>query len=188
MLQGILPRSVVEKVVDLTVPESELSEAVAEAEKLESVEVTKLDLEWLQVLGEGWATPLTGFMREREFLQCQHFNCLLDSGLTNQSVPIVLPVSTADKERLEHCEKFALRYQGEVKAVITNPEFYEHRKEERCSRQFGLYNEGHPYINIIKASGDWLVGGDVSVLGRIKWRDGLDQYRLTPGELRERFR
>ena len=188
VLQGILPRSVVEKVVDLTVPESELSEAVAEAEKLESVEVTKLDLEWLQVLGEGWATPLTGFMREREFLQCQHFNCLLDSGLTNQSIPIVLPVSTADKERLEQCEKFALRYQGEVKAVITNPEFYEHRKEERCSRQFGLYNEGHPYINIIKASGDWLVGGDVSVLGRIKWRDGLDQYRLTPGELRERFR
>ena len=30
-----------------------------------------------QVLGEGWAQPLKGFMREREFLQCQHFNCLL---------------------------------------------------------------------------------------------------------------
>ena len=75
-----------------------------------------------------------------------------------------------------------------MKAVITNPEFYEHRKEERCCRQFGLYNEGHPYINIIKSSGDWLVGGDVVVLGRIKWNDGLDEYRLTPGELRERFR
>ena len=187
-MQGILPRSVVEKVVDLTVPEAELGPAVAEAELLESVEVTKVDMEWLQVLGEGWATPLTGFMREREFLQCQHFNCLLDSGVTNQSVPIVLPVTTEDKERLAHCEKFALRYQGEVKAVITNPEFYEHRKEERCCRQFGLYHEGHPYIKIIKSSGDWLVGGDVAVLGRIRWNDGLDEYRLTPGDLRERFR
>ena len=185
---GILPRSVVEKVVDLTVPESELAEAVEVAEALPSVEIGKVDLQWLQVLGEGWATPLTGFMREREFLQCQHFNCLLDSGVTNQSVPIVLPVTTEDKERLAHCEKFALRYQGKVKAVLSNPEFYEHRKEERCSRQFGLYNEGHPYIKMIKASGDWLVGGDVAVLGRITWGDGLDQYRLTPGELRDKFR
>ena len=94
-----------------------------------------------QVLGEGWATPLTGFMREREYLQCQHFNCLLDSGVTNQSVPVVLPIATQDKERLQDQERFALRYQGQVKAVISNPEFYEHRKEERCARQFGLYNE-----------------------------------------------
>ena len=94
-----------------------------------------------QVLGEGWATPLTGFMREREYLQCQHFNCLLDSGVTNQSVPVVLPIATGDKERLQDQERFALRYQGQVKAVISNPEFYEHRKEERCARQFGLYNE-----------------------------------------------
>ena len=185
---GILPRSVVEKVVDLTVPETDLAEAVAAAETLPSVEIGAVDLEWVQVLGEGWATPLTGFMREREFLQCQHFNCLLDSGVTNQSVPIVLPVSTEDKERLSHCEKFALKYKGQVKAVLSNPEFYEHRKEERCSRQFGMYNEGHPYIKMIKASGDWLVGGDLAVLGRVRWEDGLDQYRLTPGELREKFR
>ena len=41
---------------------------------------------------------------------------------------------------------------------------------------------------MIQESGDWLVGGDVSVLGRIRWSDGLDEYRLTPGELRDRFR
>jgi hypothetical protein len=48
----------------------------------------------LQVLGEGWAHPLTGFMGEKEYLQCQHFNCLLDRGTVNQSIPIVLPVHT----------------------------------------------------------------------------------------------
>lgn len=35
-------------------------------------------MQWVQVLAEGWATPLNGFMREREFLQCLHFDCLLD--------------------------------------------------------------------------------------------------------------
>jgi len=185
--EGIVPRSAVEKVVDLTVPEESLPAAVAEAKTLPQVEITKLDLEWLQVLGEGWATPLTGFMREREYLQCQHFNCLLDDGVINQSVPIVLPLSAADKERLQDNKKICLTYQGTPRAILSDPEFYEHRKEERCARQFGLYNTGHPYVAMIEASGDWLVGGELQVLGRIRWEDGLDQYRLTPTELRDKF-
>lgn len=36
-------------------------------------------------------------------------------------------------------------------------------------------------------SGDWLCGGDVEVLDRIFWNDGLDKYRLTPKELRLKF-
>ena len=77
-------------------------------------------------------------MREREYLQCQHFNCLLDDGVTNQSVPIVLPISTQDKERLATAKEFTLCYNGLPKAIIRDPEFYEHRKEERCARQFGM--------------------------------------------------
>ena len=36
--------------MDLTVPEENLAEALAEAGKLPSVEITKLDLQWLQVI------------------------------------------------------------------------------------------------------------------------------------------
>ena len=43
-------------------------------------------------------------------------------------------------------------------------------------------------FQMIYDSGDWLVGGDLEVLGRITWDDGLDQYRLTPRELRARFK
>lgn len=38
----------------------------------------QLDQQWVQVLAEGWASPLKGFMREREFLQVLHFGNLLD--------------------------------------------------------------------------------------------------------------
>ena len=38
--------------------------------------ITKLDTQWLQVLSEGWATPLHGFMREKEYLQSLQFNVL----------------------------------------------------------------------------------------------------------------
>ena len=41
---------------------------------------------------------------------------------------------------------------------------------------------------MISESGDWLVGGDLEALERIKWNDGLDNYRKTPNELRAEFR
>lgn len=36
--------------------------------------------------------------------------------------------------------------------------------------------------------GDWLIGGDLQVLDRIRWNDGLDQYRFTPTELKQKFK
>lgn len=41
---------------------------------------------------------------------------------------------------------------------------------------------------MVMESGDWLVGGDLQVLDRIYWKDGLDQYRLTPTELKQKFK
>ena len=43
-------------------------------------------------------------------------------------------------------------------------------------------------LQMIMDSGDWLCGGDLEVLERIRWDDGLDNYRLTPNELRKKFK
>lgn len=43
-------------------------------------------------------------------------------------------------------------------------------------------------FQMVMESGDWLVGGDLQVLDRIYWNDGLDQYRLTPTELKQKFK
>lgn len=72
----------------------------------------------------------------------------LAEGVINQSIPIVLPVQTADKDKLEGKEAFALRYEGKAVAILRNPEFYPHRKEERSARQFGITHTGHPYIKV----------------------------------------
>lgn len=184
----VVPSGAVRNVRELFVPENRIEATKAEAEQLPALNINKLDTEWTQVLSEGWATPLSGFMREREYLQCQHFGCLLDGGVTNQSIPIVLPVCTEDKERLDGSAALTLKYENKIIAILRNPEFYPHNKEERCCRQFGTSNRGHPYVKMIYESGDWLVGGDLAVIERIKWNDGLDEYRLTPMELRSKFR
>ncbi|XP_062071006.1 bifunctional 3'-phosphoadenosine 5'-phosphosulfate synthase 2 isoform X2 [Lepus europaeus] len=184
--QNIVPHSVIKGIHELFVPENKLDQIRAEAGTLPSLSITKLDLQWVQVLSEGWATPLKGFMREKEYLQVMHFGTLLDDGVINMSIPIVLPISADDKTRLEGCSKFVLMYGGQKVAILRDPEFYEHRKEERCSRMWGTTCEKHPHIKMVMESGDWLVGGDLQVLERIRWNDGLDQYRLTPLELKQK--
>nr|XP_023686668.1 bifunctional 3'-phosphoadenosine 5'-phosphosulfate synthase 2 [Paramormyrops kingsleyae] len=186
--QTIVPTGIMEEVNELFVPENKLKMALADAATLPTLSITELDLQWVQILAEGWASPLKGFMREREFLQVLHFGTLLDGGTINMSVPIVLPVSTENKELLDGCTAFALEYKGRQVAILRNPEFYEHRKEERCSRQWGTSCPKHPYIKMVMEGGDWLAGGELEVLERIRWNDGLDQYRLTPRELRQKFR
>ena len=186
--KGILPKWPQETSGELFVEPEFLEQTRAEAARLQTFEMSEIDVQWVQVLSEGWARPLKGFMREKHFLQSQHFNCLLEGELANQSVPIVLAVRTEDKARLEGSEAFTLTYKGLAKAILRNPEFYQHRKEERCARQFGTTNPHHPHIKIIMESGDWLVGGELEVLEKITWNDGLDQYRLTPAELKERFK
>lgn len=72
----------------------------------------------------------------------------VSGGAINLSVPIVLPVTTETKEKLDGCSAIALEYQGSRVAVLRNPEFYENRKEERCARQWGTTCPQHPYIKV----------------------------------------
>ncbi|CAH8543870.1 unnamed protein product [Schistosoma turkestanicum] len=154
---------------------------------LPHLNITELDLQWIQTLAEGWATPLKGFMREEEYLQVLYFGQLQvpnSSATTNFSIPIVLAVSNEDKERFNgNGSSIALMYNSNIIGMLQNCEIFPHRKEERCCRIFGTAHPDHPSIQMIMSSGDWLVGGDLKVFERIKWNDGLDQYRLMPREL-----
>ncbi|CAG0917644.1 unnamed protein product [Notodromas monacha] len=186
---NVIPPTVSESVVELFASEAAQCRLTSEISTLSAtLDITEVDLQWVQVLAEGWATPLRGFMREREYLQALHFGCLFDQGVTSQAIPIVLSVSNDDKMRLEGTQSIVLRNKGRVVAMLRDPEFFEHRKEERVSRQFGTSNPRHPYVKMILESGDWLVGGELVVMDKIRWNDGLDDWRLTPMEIRARLR
>lgn len=172
-----------ELATELFVASDDLMQRMSLAEQMAKLDVTTVDLMWLQVLSEGWATPLRGFMREDQYLQCLHFGVLIDGKTHSQAIPIVLPLSTSDYERLKSQTEIALMYEGRCVATMSRPEFFAHRKEERCARVFGTTIQGHPTIDMIMQSGDWLMGGDVQVMERIRWNDGLDEYRLTPNEI-----
>ncbi|GMQ00182.1 hypothetical protein CsSME_00047382 [Camellia sinensis var. sinensis] len=85
--------------VDLVVSESQMDLKTLEAESMPKLKITKVDLEWVHMLSEGWASPL---MREDEYLRSLHFNCLRmkDGSIVNMSLPIVLAIDDQAKERI----------------------------------------------------------------------------------------
>lgn len=177
--------------VDLVVPENERDLKVSVAESLPKVKLTKIDLEWVHVLSEGWASPLRGFMRENEYLQSLHFNSLRlhDGSVVNMSLPIVLAIDDLTKEQIGSSPDVGLVCpDGDLIGILRSIEIYKHNKEERIARTWGTTAPGLPYVEeVITRAGNWLIGGDVEVLKPIKYHDGLDQYRLSPKQLRHEF-
>jgi adenylylsulfate kinase (apsK) len=212
-----LPNPDGDEIVDLHVPEHLRSQRMAEAETLPKVLINDIDLNWLQVIGEGWASPLKGFMREGTLLETLHFNSILVdpfnvTGNANRheirtefshfndrqppqrvsmSVPITLSCTSFTKDSIEKSNKrdVALVTQmGQTVAILRDPEIYDNRKEEIVTRMFGVIDMGHPYIHHIYSGGDYLIGGEVELLDRIRYNDGLDKWRKTARELMDEFK
>ncbi|XP_010244083.1 PREDICTED: ATP sulfurylase 2-like [Nelumbo nucifera] len=177
--------------VDLVVPESERASKRAEAELMPKVKLTKIDLEWVHVISEGWASPLRGFMREDEYLESLHFNFLRlkDGTIVNMSLPIVLAIYDKDKEEIGSSPNVGLiGPNGDLIGILRSIQIYKHNKEERIARTWGTTAPGLPYVEeVISPAGNWLIGGDLEVLEPIKYNDCLDHYRLSPRELRKEF-
>ncbi|VDM53142.1 unnamed protein product [Angiostrongylus costaricensis] len=178
------------------------------AKNMPAIELGPIDVQWLQVLAEGWATPLPGFMRERQYLQTIHFGQLLDlkkktvfpgeqdDGASdswrldepiNQSVPIVLPITEEQRKSDNVSPQIALTRNGSVLAVLSDGEVFAHRRHERVARQFAFTDARHPAVAQVLSSGPWCLGGDLKVLKRITFDDELNAFRKTPNELRKIF-
>lgn len=110
------------RLVELFVEESEREVKKNQALGLPQIKLSKIDLQWLHVLSEGWASPLRGYMREREFLQTLHFNSLRleDGSFVNMSVPIVLAIDDAQKSRIGGSSSVALVDDGDRTIAILN--------------------------------------------------------------------
>ncbi|CAL0315974.1 unnamed protein product [Lupinus luteus] len=179
------------KLVELLVKDSERDFKKGEAFSIPRIKLSRIDLEWVHVLSEGWASPLNGFMRESEFLQTLHFNSirLNDGSVVNMSLPIVLAIDDSQKHRIGDSKKVALFDSlGNPVAILNNIEIYKHPKEERIARTWGTTAPGLPYVEeAITKAGNWLIGGDLEVIEPIKYHDGLDHFRLSPSELRDEF-
>lgn len=186
--QKIVPSATLDP-VDMHFDITQKIDLIEASKMLPKISLSKISLQWAQVIAEGWATPLEGFMRESEYLECIHFKTLTSNDLVHsQSIPIVLPITDDDKKRTRGFESVVLQYSGKPVGLLTDIEIFEDRKKERCARTFGSVDTRHPSIkSIIESDTRWLMGGRLQLFERIQWEDGLDKYRLTPQEIKHRL-
>jgi 3'-phosphoadenosine 5'-phosphosulfate synthase len=146
-------------------------------------------VQYLQTVSEGWAHPLEGFMNELQLLESMHMKTVTDkNGKTHlMSMPITNHVTTAQKEALTGKAAVALKCSAisdKILAVMHKPTFFANRKEEICTRTFGCASEKHAGAEPIWKQGDWLISSESTrFFERIKFNDGLDQYRMLPREI-----
>lgn len=88
----VLPPTMLNVVDERFVPDDLIPAMTEEASKLPVFNLTEVDLQWLQVLAEGWAAPLSGFMTEKQYLQCLHFSALLDD-TWGQNYSLAVPIT-----------------------------------------------------------------------------------------------
>lgn len=183
--QGIIKSKSEKRVVNSLIKEPTEEEA-KEAAELKFIELEEQQAQYLQTIGDGWAFPLKRFMNEIELLQVLHMHTLTDEVGHRHllSVPITQHVTAAQKAELAGAKKVALKYKGEIYAVINEPVFFDNRKEEISARQFGTFSTKHPKAEVIFAQGEFLISGaSMRFFKRLTFNDGIDQFRLTPQEI-----
>jgi len=176
--------------VDLFAPKGERAALLQKAASLPKLPLSEEEMQWVHVLAEGWASPLDGFMTEDQYLQSTHFEHLVvGKEFIPMPVPIVKACTASQKAEIEGKDSVALTGpDGSVVATMAKPQVYQHMKEERAGRTFGITHKDHPYIDMIYSAGEWLVGGKITVLKDFAYNDGMDQFRLTPVQLQAKFK
>lgn len=185
MDHGVIKSNSDRRVVNSLIKEPTEEEA-KEAAELKFIDLDEQQAQYLQTIGDGWAFPLKRFMNEIELLQVLHMHTIADEVGHRHllSVAITQSVTAAQKAELTGQKKVALRYKGEIYAVINEPVFFDNRKEEIITRQFGTFSAKHPKAEVIMAQGEFLISGaSMRFFKRLVFNDGIDQFRLTPSEI-----
>jgi len=136
----------------------------------------------LENIGTGAFSPLEGFMNEKDF------NSVIKRGrLSNDlawTIPIVLDVK--ENPSFKVGDSIVLEF-GNIPAALMEVEsIFKPDKKEWANQVFGTDDMNHPGVKKVFESGNWLIGGKIKLLNRIKHK--FEKYYLTPIETRILFK
>jgi sulfate adenylyltransferase len=189
MADLIPPHGGLTEPVDLTVPESERSDFLANAGSLSKVSVSDADLSTVYRFADGALSPLEGPMDSGTY------NRVLDDAVIEHggklyawTIPLALPVSSDVASGLSAGSSVALvNSSGDIVATLDVSDVYEWDKARYLKSVYGTERTDHPGADMVlkgDASMTHLVGGKVRALPQPK-NDRFGKYVLTPREVRE---
>lgn len=171
------------ELVNLFVDEDAAEQAVREAWKYPSVQISDRVLCDLELLANGGFSPLKTFLNKQDYDRVLA-EMRLDDG-TLWPMPITLPIDPPDGLELD--KGLALRNsKNELVAVMDVADIFEWDPDEESRAVLGTTDSAHPLVAEMQSWGKTCVSGPMRVVGLQKKWDFLE-YRLTPADVRERL-
>ena len=138
----------------------------------------------LDMLLLGGFAPLNGFLGEKDYNNVVE-NCRLSNGHL-WAMPIVLPVSLEEHEKLKEVEKVVLKDKtGLPIALLEVEDRYKPDLKKECEMVYGSDDTNHPYVKIVMGLGDvYYYGGKVEKIRDVMHYDFVEN-RLSALQSRE---
>jgi sulfate adenylyltransferase len=154
----------------------------ARAQELPAVTLDARERADLELLAIGAASPLDGFLRERDYRRVLDELRLADG--TVWPLPLTLAVDEARATELRQAHEVALRdTDGTLLGVLRVEDVYARDAHVEARQVYGTEDPAHPGVAYLLGRPNWLLGGALQALPPA---DTLPfaRYRLTPRALR----
>jgi sulfate adenylyltransferase len=183
-----MPNKIIEpwggKLVDLTVPQEVLPEALRRAKTLPVVRLSERALCDLELLATGAFSPLDRFMGAEDYGRVVE-EMRLSSGYLFP-IPVTLPVASDDDGLKLDGEVALLDSRNEIVATMTVEEIYEWDLSKTARQVFGTSDDRHPLVAEMHRWGRQNISGQMKVL-RPPVHFDFRELRLTPAQTRRRL-
>ena len=155
------------------------------ARSLPSIVLDEWELSDIELLGIGALSPLEGFLGQADYDSVVDRMQLADG--TVWAIPVTLSITEGEADAWKEGGDMALKSpEGQVVAVLHQPQLYPHNKGVEAKLVYGTHDESHPAVARLMRQGPYYVGGKVSVLS-LPVHDDFLPYRLTPAQARQEF-